>query len=92
MNNENCFVSPFIAIHTEPTVTRKGFVCKKWRQFRVVVGFRPYGPRGGTCGNWINGQSIGLFKTYAEAVQFTASEADKHGYLIFNASLLYAVN
>jgi len=47
-----------VAVHTLGWVTKDGHTCANWAGYRVAVGHNPFGPRGGTCGNVVDGKFV----------------------------------
>jgi len=47
-----------VAVHSVGWVTREGYTCLSWAGYRVEVGQNPFGQRGGTCGNVVDGKFV----------------------------------
>jgi len=47
-----------VTVHSMGWVTKNGFTCINWAGYRVAVGHNPFGPRGGTCGNIVDGKFV----------------------------------
>ena len=82
-SNENTNVLK-VAVHKKPYVTRGGLTCHKWHGFYVYAGANPIGPRGGRCGNCVDGNSVsGQLRTREEAHAFAERYArDHHGTIV----------
>jgi hypothetical protein len=58
-----------VAVHSVPYITRAGWRCERWREYLVVVGIDPTGPRRGHRGSWGSGKVMGRYRTRTEAEQ-----------------------
>jgi len=47
-----------VTVHSMGWVTKDGYTCINWAGYRVAVGRNPYGPKGGTCGNVVDGKFV----------------------------------
>jgi|GEM_PF-6091146 len=47
-----------VVVHRMDWVTKAGYRCLAWPGYRVAVGLNPYGPRGGKCGNVVDGKWV----------------------------------
>jgi hypothetical protein len=54
-------------VHIVGSVTREGYRTH-WLESLVVIGKNPRGPRGGRCGNWVDGSIYRRCRTYQEAL------------------------
>ena len=53
-----------IAIHKLPYITKDGHACHAWQRQAIVVGPNPLGPRGGHCGDFVDGKRVGEVKSF----------------------------
>jgi hypothetical protein len=57
-----------LAIHTQTYVNRQGNPNPGWRSWFIFRGTNPVGPRGGRCGNVLNGRCVaGPFRSLVAA-------------------------
>ena len=47
-----------VVVHRMDWVTKAGYRCLAWSGYRVAVGPNPCGPRGGRCGNVVDGKWV----------------------------------
>lgn len=72
-----------VTVHSEGWETKSGYVCLKWREYWVFLGNNPLGPRGGRCGNVVDGKRVaGRFRNPKEAWVFAKRLADEFGYQV----------
>lgn len=63
---------PAAAIHIVPRLTKSGHNFKRIPRSLVVIGAKPFGPRGGSSGIWVNGKAFAYFDKFAEAEMFVS--------------------
>ena len=62
-------------------VTAAGWVCSNWREYWVVIGKNPKGPRGGTTGVISDGYTVGhRYRTRADALKRAQEIAIENNY------------
>ena len=61
-----------VTVHSVPSVTSEGHVCKKWPRYFVAAGANPCGPRGGRCGVMMDGERVSSFLSSWEKARAAA--------------------
>jgi hypothetical protein len=70
-----------VTVQSSGYVTRAGYVSSKWYEFFIVVGRNPVGPRGGKCGNYVDGHQVGSrFRKYDDALKAAQQLVAEKGY------------